>query len=303
MRLHELDLVLGVAGEAIHGHDGVQPELAHDHEMPREVRAAGLDRIRAAIGILRVVLQRLDGRDEHDGVGAEVAEPADDVEELLHAHVRAEAALGDDVVGELQGDPVGDDRVVAVRDVRERTAVHERRLALERLHEIRLDRLLQQHGHRAGGPKLLGGDRLAVVGMLPTVIAPSRRRRSWRSEATAAIAITSDAAVMSKPVWRGIAVRLAAEPDRNVAQRAVVDVDAAAPADRQGVDAELVPVQDVRLEHRGEQVVRRADRVDVAGEVEVQILHRHDLRVAATGRAALDPEHGPERRLAQAQRN
>ena len=37
----------------------------------------------------------------------------------------------------------------------------------------------------------------------PTVIAPSRARRSWRSDATATIAITSEAAVMSKPVCRG----------------------------------------------------------------------------------------------------
>ena len=58
-------------------------------------------------------------------------------------------------------------------------------------------------------------------------------------------------------------------------------------------------MQDVRVEHRGEQVVRRADRVDVAGEVQVQVLHRHDLRVAAARGAALDPEHRPERGLAQ----
>ena len=62
-----------------------------------------------------------------------------------------------------------------------------------------------------------------------------------------------------------------------------------------------VAVQDVRLEHRREQVVRGADRVDVAGEVEVQVLHRDDLRVAAAGRAALDPEDRAERRLAQAE--
>jgi len=60
-------------------------------------------------------------------------------------------------------------------------------------------------------------------------------------------------------------------------------------------------VEDVRLEHRCEQVVRRADRVDVAREVEVHVLHRHDLRVAAARRAALDPEHRAERRLAQAE--
>ena len=71
----------------------------------------------------------------------------------------------------------------------------------------------------------------------------------------------------------------------------------------QRVDAERVAVQQVRLDHRGEQVVRGADRVDVAGEVEVHVLHRHDLRVAAACGAALDAEHRPERRLAQAERD
>ena len=60
-------------------------------------------------------------------------------------------------------------------------------------------------------------------------------------------------------------------------------------------------MQEVRVDHRREQVVGRADRVDVAGEVEVHVLHGHDLRVAGAGRAALDPEHRPERRLAQAE--
>ena len=41
----------------------------------------------------------------------------------------------------------------------------------------------------------------------PIVIAPRRARRSSRSRAIARIAITSEAAVMSKPVSRGIAVR------------------------------------------------------------------------------------------------
>ena len=50
------------------------------------------------------------------------------------------------------------------------------------------------------------------------------------------------------------------------------------------------------------EVVRGADRVDVAGQVEVEVLHRDDLAVAAAGRAALDPEHGPEARLADRDR-
>ena len=64
------------------------------------------------------------------------------------------------------------------------------------------------------------------------------------------------------------------------------------------VDAERVAVVDVVVEERRGEVVRGADRVDVAGQVEVEVLHRDDLAVAAARGAALDPEHGPERRLA-----
>ena len=60
-------------------------------------------------------------------------------------------------------------------------------------------------------------------------------------------------------------------------------------------------MQQVRLEECGEKIVRGSDRVDVAGEVEVHVLHGDDLRVAAAGRAALDPENRAERRLAQAE--
>ncbi len=104
-----------------------------------------------------------------------------------------------------------------------------------------------------------------------------------------------------EPALPHVAVRAAAEPDRDVAERPVVDVDATPPADRERIDRERVAVQQVRLEDRRQQVVRGADGVDVAGEVEIQVLHRHDLRVAAAGGAALDPEHGPDRCLAQAE--
>ena len=57
---------------------------------------------------------------------------------------------------------------------------------------------------------------------------------------------------------------------------------------------------DVVVDHRREQVVRERDRGEVAGEVEVDVLHRHDLRIAAARRAALHAEHRAERRLAQA---
>ena len=39
--------------------------------------------------------------------------------------------------------------------------------------------------------------------------------------------------------------------------------------------------------------------MEVAGKMQVDVLHGHDLGVAAAGRAALDPEYGSQRGLAQ----
>ena len=99
-----------------------------------------------------VVPERAHRRDDHDDVRLETADAADDVHELLHAEVGGEARLGDEVLAELEADAVGDDRVVAVRDVRERARVHEAELALERLDDVRLDRLLEEDGHRRRPP-------------------------------------------------------------------------------------------------------------------------------------------------------
>ena len=102
--------------------------------------------------------------------------------------------------------------------------------------------------------------------------------------------MTSEPTVMTNSVSRGIAVLAPAEPDDDVAQGAVADVDDARPEDPVRVDAERVLVVEAVVEERAGEVVRRADGVDVAGQVEVEVLHRDDLAVAAAGRPALDPE-------------
>ena len=93
----------------------------------------------------------------------------------------------------------------------------------------------------------------------------------------------------------------AAEADHDLAQSAVVQVDDAAPEDPARVDAERVALLQVVVDQRGEQVVRRGDGVKVAGEVQVDVAGRHDDRLAAAGRAALQTEGRPERRFAQRQ--
>ncbi len=104
---------------------------------------------------------------------------------------------------------------------------------------------------------------------------------------------------MSKPSSRGTPWALAAQAVHDVAQLAVVHVHHALPRDLAHVDAQLVSVVDVRVQQGRQQVVGRADGVEVAREVQVDVLHGDDLGVPAAGRTAPEAEHGAERRLAQ----
>ena len=104
---------------------------------------------------------------------------------------------------------------------------------------------------------------------------------------------------MSKPSSRGNPLRRSAEADVDLAQGAVVHVDHAAPDDAAEVEAQLVVVVDVVVDQRRQQVVGQSDGAEIAGEVQVDVFHRHDLRETAAGRAALHAEHRAERRLAQ----
>src|SRR5439155_232716 len=96
------------------------------------------------------------------------------------------------------------------------------------------------------------------------------------------------------------AVGDAAQRADHLAKRPVVHVYDAAPGNAAGIDAELVAPIDVVVDQRRKQVMGGGDGVEIAGEVEVHIVHRHDLGEATAGGAALHAEVRAERGLADA---
>src|ERR1700731_4484658 len=109
-------------------------------------------------------------------------------------------------------------------------------------------------------------------------------RRSFRSSrflARQKIAITSEATVMSKPSSRG--KPLATPPSEDTIERRARSFMSITRRHAPLIDAERITPIDVVVEERGEQIVGRGDGVEVAGEVEIDVLHRHDLGVAAAG--------------------
>src|SRR5438132_9376001 len=95
---------------------------------------------------------------------------------------------------------------------------------------------------------------------------------------------------------------IAPKSRHDVAERSVVDVQRPRPGDEAGPDLELT-MKNGGIDDGRQQVVRRLDGVDVAGEVQVDLLHRHDLGKAAAGAAALDAKERTGRRLPEAERN
>ena len=88
----------------------------------------------------------------------------------------------------------------------------------------------------------------------------------------------------------------APQHDGREAARARLHVARAEPVEdleREALAAAVVGarlVEHARVDGRGQQVVGRGDGVDVACQVQVELLHGDDLRVAAARRAALDAE-------------
>ena len=302
--LDEVELGLGVRGEGVDGDDDVQAEdLLHVLDVLEEVRQASLERLEVlrtevGLGNAAVVLERAHGRHDDAGGGGETGSTALDVAELLGTEVRAEACLGDDVVAELERGRRRDDRVAAVGDVGKGSAVDEGGRVLERLDEVRHDRVLEKRRHGTLGVQVMSGHGVAVEGVGDDHAAETGLEvGEVGGEAEHGHDLRGDGDV--EAVLPRHAVGDAAHAVDDVPELTVVHVDAAAPDDASRVDAEGVALLDVVVEHRGEEVVRRADGVEVAREVEVDVLHGDDLCVSAAGRTSLDAEDGTEARLAQ----
>ena len=245
-----------------------------------------------------VVLDGLAGGDHHHRRRPQVRRAVDEIEKLLGAEIGPEPGLGHHVVGQLAGDPRRQDAAGAVGDVGERPRVNERGRVLHRLHEVGQDGLVQDDGHRPRRVQLRrphGAEIPAVadddLAQPPLQVRPRRRQREDRHD----LGRRRD----HEPRLARHAVDATSQPDHGLTQRPVVHVERAAPDRLANVDLQLVAVVDVGVHHRREQVVRGPDGVDVAVEVEVDAVHREDLRVAAACCPTLDAEHRPERRLAE----
>ena len=163
------------------------------------------------------------------------------------------------------------------------------RVVLQRLHQVGFDRVFEQCGHRALGIEVTRTDGSLLAGIAHDDVAQAFFEvfaRGGQAEDSHDLGGHDDV----KAVFAGEAVARAAQGDDGGAQSAVVHVHDAAPDDAPGVKAQCVAVVDVVVHERGQQVVRQRDGVEVAGEVQVDVFHGHNLGISAAGCSALHAE-------------
>ena len=254
--------------------------------------------MRSALATPPLYFKRAGSRDDHDSAGANARHAALDVEELLGTQIGTEAGLGNGDIAKAHRHTRGHDRVAAVGNVGEGTAVDKRGRALERLHQVGLERVLKQRGHGTLGLKVAGTDGLAGKAVADDDLTQAFLEvADARRQAQDCHDLGGDGDI--EAVLARHALGLTANAVDDVAQLTVVHIDDALPSDALNVNTELIALLDVVIKHGGQQVVGSTDSVEVAGKVQVDILHGDDLSPTAAGSTALNAKDGAERRLAQ----
>lgn len=184
-------------------------------------------------------------------------------------------------------------------DVGEGATVNECGVVFQRLHQVRLHCFFQQHGHGSVCFQFARGDRRAVAPVGNDDVAePLLQIFEIGRQAEDGHDFGRNGDV--EPCFTRKAVGNATKRTDDGAQCAIVHVHHPAPDNAANVDAQFVAPVDVVLDQGCEQVVGRGDGVEVTGEMQVDVFHRDDLGIAATGCAALHAETRAERRFTQA---
>ena len=159
----------GVGGESVDDDDGGEAEDAGVLQVLLEIGKTAADGVGVGGGEFleggaALVFQGAHGGDEGEGIGPEAGGAAFEIEEFLTAEIEAEAAFGDDVVGEAEAETGGEDGVGALGDVGERAAVENGGGAFVGLDEVGHDGVLEERGHGAVDFEIAGVNGFFLAG-------------------------------------------------------------------------------------------------------------------------------------------
>src|SRR5699024_8184982 len=214
--------------------------------------------VQLILGNAAVVFQGADGGNNDNRVGFQTGHPALDIQEFLRAQVRAEACLCDAVVAQPQGHSGSGYRVAAVSDISEGSAVDNGRNMLQSLYQVGLQGILQQRAHSAFRVKVSRGNRFLLRNFSVGIShyqpgQPGLQVRDIVGQAENRHDFGGNSNVVS--VLSGSSVASAAQSVHYVPQLTVIHIHTSSPGDLSGVDVQLIALEDMIVDHSGQQVV------------------------------------------------
>ena len=185
-------------------------------------------------------------------------------------------------------------------DICEGSSVYKCRRVLQGLHQIRLQRVLQQRCRRSLCPDVRHSNRCSVICI------PQNNPGKFILQIFYIMGETKNRHDLAghrnlESVFPRNSAGLSAHSVQNMAELTVIHIHSTFPCDSPGINVQRISLLNVVVQHGSDQIVRSADGVHVSGKVQIDILHRDHLGVASARRSAFDAEHGAQRRLPQRQ--
>ena len=300
---NEGNLLVGIARKAVEANQNGLTKLLQVCNMAVEVSKASLQtlciwQLNLLLIHTTVHLQRQSRSHKHGQIWLQARLTALDIEELLGTKVSTKARLCDGIVRPRHSHTGCNNRVTAVCDIRKWASVNNHWMVLGCLHEVWIDSILQECYNRSRNTQVLNCKWSIIVAHTQNDAADASIQVvdiACKAQDSHNLRCWSD--VEASFGWNTI--YRASQARYNMAQRTIVDIEHSTPHNLLQTHLLRAIVVEVVVEQGCDKVICRGNSVEVASEVEVDILRRQHLCITATSSTTLHTEARSQRRLSQ----
>ena len=200
------------------------------------------------------------------------------IQEFLSTKVSTEAGLSNHDICIFKSEFSCHDGVAAMGNVGERTAVNKGRCPLQSLYQIRLNGILKEQGKSTGYIQLISPYSTAITGIchhdltktlfhVLQVSGQTQNSHHLRGHGNIKASLTRNA------------MGFAPHADYHMTESTVIQVQYTLPSDTANINIQGIPLLDMIVNNRRQQIVGCGNSVEIAGEMKVNILHRHHLGI------------------------
>ena len=242
-------------------------------------------------------LQRLEGNNENGEVWLQTCLAAFDVIEFLCTEICTESCLCNGIVAILKSSSSSHDRIAAMSNVGKRTAMNKCRCSLCCLNQIWLQSIEKESNDTATYTHILYGKWLVILGDAQEDIIDTATKifdaccethdsHNLRSRSDIETCLCLDAILI-------------ADTGDDAAETTVVYVHHAAPENLLQLESLCLVLETVVVQEGSNHVVGLCNGMEIASEMEINLIHRQNLGVTATCSTTLHAEARTQRWFAK----